>query len=156
MNIQACGATQVCLGQASWVRLRSRVLGRLTVSRFTDAQQRNSEILCRISPSQKHCYQEAKHKQLIQNIRAESDPLQLTPHKPHFSYKTVVQIPQFLILFKFLLSLIKHQSYSQSILLSYSQSNICSYFFFFCLPICEPFGLSLIPSPIFISLLTFL
>lgn len=61
------GCNVGCFCQASWVGLHCKVVRNQTAGWFTDIRQHKSEVLGRISPSQKYCYQEAKYKQLIKN-----------------------------------------------------------------------------------------
>lgn len=123
MNIQACGATQVCLGQVSYVGSHCTGHRRLIVSWFTDAQQ-HSEILCRVSPSKKHCYQEVntnswfRTSQLSQSHCSSPNMNQNSPEN-----KLYITI----LLSKFLLSLIKCWPFP---FLSDSLLNICIYFSF--------------------------
>ena len=88
------------------------------------------------------CYQEAK----IQTVDREHEGWVRSTAAPDFFFvhNYFLHIPQCLLLTRCLLSFIKYWPILSS--LSLWPSNICSYFFFFCLPVCELLGLSLIPS----------
>lgn len=83
---------------ASQFGVHRTVLRRSTAGWFTDVQQRASEILCRIF-TLTQIYQGAEP--WIQNIRAESDLLQLTHHNPNSPRATTFKSHSFPLRFSF-------------------------------------------------------